>query len=112
MNARAIAAGFVCGVTGGPRRPREAPNGGAETNVTHAEEPPPDPPRGLPQSEEPAQEGGRDVANIVALIFVIALAVGAIWLFNAIQRDNEILNCVASGRRNCEEPIRPAAPAP
>ena len=63
--------------------------------MTHPNEPRSDPVRGPPQPDEPRQEENRDFANIVALVFVIALAVGAFWLFEEIQRHNEILNCVA-----------------
>lgn len=74
--------------------------------VTQPNEPPPD------EVREPAQHENRDFANIVALVFVVALALGGLWLFNELKRHNEILNCVASGRRNCDEVLHPDAPAP
>jgi hypothetical protein len=43
---------------------------------------------------------------------IVALALGAFWLFKEIERHNEILNCVASGRRNCDALLHPDAPAP
>jgi hypothetical protein len=79
--------------------------------MTHSNEPPTERAPGRPP-EEPARQENRDFANIAALIFVVALALGGYWLFNAIQRHNEILNCVASGRRNCVEIARPDASSP
>jgi hypothetical protein len=79
--------------------------------MTHPSEPPPDPARGPPPDEPPRGEN-RDFANIVALVFVVALALGAFWLFKELERHNEILNCVASGRRNCDALLHPDAPAP
>jgi len=89
-----------------------APNAGAETIVTHSNEPPPDEVRGPPQPEGPRHEENRDFANIVALVFVIALALGGYWLFKEIERHNEIQNCIASGRRNCIDLVHPDASAP
>jgi len=60
--------------------------------------PPPDENRGRPK---PPQDEGR--GNIVALVFVIALAIGAYWLVHAIERHSEIQACIASGRRDCIE---------
>ncbi|MGD1038092.1 MAG: hypothetical protein ABR878_13125 [Roseiarcus sp.] len=80
--------------------------------MTHPDEPPPDEVRKPPQPDEPPQEGNRDFANIVALVFVVALALGALWLFKELERHNEILNCIASGRRNCDALLQPDAPAP
>jgi hypothetical protein len=80
--------------------------------VTHPNEPPPDKGRGPPQPDEPSEGENRDFANIVALVFVVALALGAFWLFKELERHNEILNCVASGRRNCDALVQPDAPAP
>ncbi len=80
----------------------------AETIVTHPNEPPrEEAPR--PQPDEPPQEESRDFANIAALVFVVALAIGGYWLFTEIGRHNEILNCVASGRRNCDALVHPDA---
>jgi hypothetical protein len=50
---------------------------------------------------KPRQDEGR--GNIVALVFVVALAIGAYWLFHALERHGEIQACVASGRRDCIE---------
>ncbi len=79
--------------------------------MTHPNKPPPDEAPRPPQPGEPAQEENRDFANIVALVFVVALAIGGYWLFKEIERHNEILNCVASGRRNCDELVNPDASA-
>jgi hypothetical protein len=83
-----------------------------ESIVTNPHEPPPDKGRGPPKPEEPSEGESRDFANLVALVFVVALALGAFWLFKELERHNEILNCVASGRRNCDALLHPDAPAP
>ena len=80
--------------------------------MTHPSEPPPNKGREPAQPDEPSQTENRDFANLAALVFVVALALGALWLFKEIERHNEILNCVASGRRNCDALVHPDAPAP
>jgi len=80
--------------------------------VTNPNETPPDQVHKPPPPDEHAQAENRDFANIVALVFVVALALGAFWLFKELERHNEILNCVASGRRNCDALLHPDAPAP
>ncbi|WP_158813193.1 hypothetical protein [Methylocapsa sp. S129] len=57
--------------------------------------------------DEPPEDENRDGANIAAVIFIIALVIGGIWLFNKLNSSNDMLNCVASGRTNCH-PIAPA----
>jgi hypothetical protein len=55
-----------------------------------------------PENNEPSDDGeGRSRANLAALVFVIALFIGAFWLFRSIQSHREIENCIASGRRDC-----------
>ena len=56
--------------------------------------------------DQAADSARRDRGNLVAVLFVAALALGAIWLIHELMRHNEILNCVAAGRRDCVEPIR------
>jgi len=80
--------------------------------MTHPSEPPPDKGRGPPKPDEPSEGENRDFVNLIALAFVVALALGAFWLFKELERHNEILNCVASGRRNCDALVHPDAPAP
>ncbi len=66
-----------------------------------------------PRPGEPRQGENRDVANIVALVFVAALALGAFWLFHSLERHGEIQNCIAAGRRNCTgDLVHPDAPQP
>lgn len=57
-------------------------------------------------------DDNRDGANIAAVIFVVVLVIGAIWVFNRLNSANETLNCVASGRTNCNEIARPDAAPP
>lgn len=80
--------------------------------MTRPDTPPPDERRGPPPPAEPPEHENRDFANIVALVFVVGLALGAYWLFQALERHGEIQNCIASGRRNCVDLVHPDAPPP
>ena len=68
----------------------------------------------LPDEDRgPPEDGNRDFANLVALAFVVALAIGAFWLFHELERHGEIQSCIASGRRNCTgDLVHPDAPEP
>jgi hypothetical protein len=61
------------------------------------DEPPP------PQREEPYVESERDrrIANIVLLVFLVALIGGGIWLANAMFEQRQLDDCVGQGRTNC-----------
>ncbi len=80
--------------------------------MTRPDTPPPDERGRPPRPAEPLEHENRDFANIVALVFVVALALGAYWLFQALERHGEIQNCIASGRRNCVDLMHPDAPPP
>jgi cytoskeletal protein RodZ len=56
-----------------------------------------------PQREEPYVESERDrrIANIVLLVFLVALIGGGIWLANAMFEQRQLDDCVAQGRTNC-----------
>jgi hypothetical protein len=54
-----------------------------------------------PPREPPETEGDRRLANIVLLLFFIALVGGGIWLANAMFEQRAIDDCLAQGRRNC-----------
>jgi hypothetical protein len=64
-----------------------------------------------PQREEPYVESERDrrIANIVLLVFLVALIGGGIWLANAMFEQRQLDDCVAQGRTNCAPRIE--APA-
>ena len=61
---------------------------------------------------EAQEEENQDGVNIVAVLFVIALALGGIWLFNKLIEHNEIENCIASGRHDCVKLDPSAVPSP
>ncbi len=42
-----------------------------------------------------------DRATIAALIFIVVLVVVCFWVFSALKSNNDLLNCVLSGRTNC-----------
>ncbi|HZZ60789.1 MAG TPA: hypothetical protein VFE63_06405 [Roseiarcus sp.] len=46
---------------------------------------------------------GRGRANVAALIAIVILALLAYWAFTAIEHMRELQNCLAEGRRNCQE---------
>ena len=48
-------------------------------------------------------EGGANRASVAAIIFVVLIVAGCVWLFEKLGRANDELNCVASGRRNCQQ---------
>jgi heme/copper-type cytochrome/quinol oxidase subunit 4 len=61
------------------------------------------------EQEKPPEDENRDGANIAAIIVVVVLVIGGIWLFNRLNSANEALNCVASGRTNCPSLDNPDA---
>ncbi len=62
--------------------------------------------------QDPGEPEGNQRGAVIALLFVLVLALGGYWLFNALQHHNEIDNCIASGRRNCTgDLLHPDAPA-
>jgi hypothetical protein len=52
------------------------------------------------------QEDPRTGPNLAAIAVALALFVGGLWLFYALSDANDKLNCVVSGRTNCDQ-IRP-----
>jgi hypothetical protein len=52
--------------------------------------------------DEHDQRGGNR-ASIAAIIFVVLIVAGCVWLFKSLGRANDELNCVASGRHNCQQ---------
>ena len=62
--------------------------------------------------DDPGDDDRRTRANVVAIIAVLLLAGGAYWLVKSLDAHLKLLDCVASGRRNCVEPVAPAAGPP
>jgi hypothetical protein len=54
-----------------------------------------------PTPEPPEEEAHRNFVNLVAAIFVLILAIAAIWVFKALDEHRQIENCIASGRHDC-----------
>ena len=54
------------------------------------------------------EEGGSNRGPLIALLVVVLLVVGGIWLQQRLRADNQIQDCVMSGRTNCA-PIAPPA---
>lgn len=109
---RAIAARRASGVTLAlAARAGKRPAAAREWIVTHPNKPLSDKVGG-PTPSEPAEEENRDFVTLVAAVFVVALTLGAIWVFNRLEYHGEIQNCIASGRRNCVDLLHPDAPPP
>jgi hypothetical protein len=53
--------------------------------------------------DERKSEGAGNRASVAAIIFVVLIVAGCVWLFEKLGRANDELNCVASGRRNCQQ---------
>jgi hypothetical protein len=57
---------------------------------------------GRPQPPEPpVDEGHRNLVNLIAAIFVLVLAIVAIWVFKSLDEHRKLDNCLAAGRRDC-----------
>lgn len=55
------------------------------------------------QQPEPPDDNHSGGVNVAAVIFVIILVLGCVWLVHKLTSANDALNCVASGRRNCDQ---------
>ena len=51
------------------------------------------------KSTPPRRHG--DGPKIAALVFIALLVIGGVWVFTSLQNANDTLNCIASGRTNC-----------
>ena len=51
-------------------------------------------------------------ANLIAIIAVLLIAGGAYWLMKTLDEHRKLMDCVASGRRDCLERIEPSAGPP
>jgi len=54
-----------------------------------------------PEPNEPHGDEDRSRANLIAVVFIVTLFIGAFWLFKSLESHREIENCIASGRRDC-----------
>ena len=57
-------------------------------------------------------EDSRGRANIVALVFIVLLFAAAFWVFKSLQQNNDVQNCIASGRRDCIDIAHPDGKIP
>jgi hypothetical protein len=58
-------------------------------------------------AKRPDDDDRRTRANVAAVVAVLLLVAGAYWLMRTLDERNRLLNCIASGRHNCVEPIAP-----
>ena len=54
-----------------------------------------------PPEDEGGDEQGRRLINLAALVFVILLVIGGVWLAKVMQRHARLEDCLMSGRTNC-----------
>ena len=60
------------------------------------------------RANEIESESDRRLANIVLLLFFVALVGGGVWLTNAMLEQRTLDDCLAQGRRNCAPIEAPA----
>lgn len=52
----------------------------------------------------------RNFINLVAAIVVLAIAIGVVWVVKAMEANEELNRCLATGRRDCvllDAPVHP-----
>jgi hypothetical protein len=54
-----------------------------------------------PPDDDGGDEQGRSLMNLAALVFVILLVIGGVWLAKVLQRHARLEDCLMSGRTNC-----------
>lgn len=59
------------------------------------------PRRPRPPHDDADDDQRRSLLNVAALIFVILLVVGGVWLAKVMQRHARLEDCLMSGRTNC-----------
>jgi hypothetical protein len=57
------------------------------------------PPR--PENDGAESERNRRTANIILLVFFVAVVGGGIWLLDTLVDQRTLDDCAAQGRRNC-----------
>jgi hypothetical protein len=57
-----------------------------------------------------SNQGRRTRQNIIALAFLAIILLGGAWLFRDLKQSAFVLNCLASGRRDCGQEITLARP--
>lgn len=60
---------------------------------------------GVPTELPPSQDDQGSRSNLAALVVVIVLVAGCLWLFHALGGANAKLNCIAAGRRDCDHAV-------
>ena len=54
-------------------------------------------------AEDPEERQSRVFVNLVAAIFLLALAIAIVWVVMSLDEKRKLENCLNSGRRNCAE---------
>lgn len=56
----------------------------------------------MPTELPPPRDDQPNRSNLAAIVVVVVLVLGGLWLFHALSAANAKLNCVAAGRRDCD----------
>ena len=54
----------------------------------------------------------RGLVNLIAVIAILLLAIGAVWLLRQIDQSRKIEACLEAGRRDCAKIVQPDASPP
>jgi hypothetical protein len=54
-------------------------------------------------AEDPEERQSRVFVNLVAAVFLLALAIAIVWVVASLDEKRKLENCLNSGRRNCSE---------
>jgi hypothetical protein len=69
---------------------------------------PPPHKRPRPQDDDAESERERRTANIILLVFFVAVIGGGTWLIDTLVDQRTLDDCAAQGRRNCAPISAPA----
>ena len=57
----------------------------------------------MSEDDDPQAEARRNRGNIAALIVIVALVAGSLWLYSTLKRANDVEVCAERGLRNCSQ---------
>jgi hypothetical protein len=69
--------------------------------MSEANSPRPHPTRSAPDAEGAHDEGPSRRGPLIALVVVVVLVAGGIWLSQTLRQGGRIQDCVMAGRQNC-----------
>jgi len=57
----------------------------------------------MSEDDDSQAEARRNRGNIAALIVIVALVAGSLWLYSTLKRANDVEVCAERGLRNCSQ---------